>query len=564
MAAVPEADSTSQFEFRDYLRILWRRSWIILLTTLVVVGAAVFLSSRKTEMFEATATLKGDGNGGDPLATELVVLQSQAVRDIALASQTDLSGISVRQVGRLTSLVMEIKAKDADPARAAATANAYADAYISYKENDRFARSSAKLQELQTRSAAIGVELEKTKEAMRPLQLGLASLVSPTKLPPESDANFNARVAAYQTAKRDLELQLQPLEQRQGSFSSQLLLIENQIRDLTTTVQTNNAAILTKAVESTEPFSPKPLRDALTALALGLLLGLIFAFLVEYLDDSVKTREHVERAIGPDIPIIGQIPAFSVKRPSALVTFAAPTSAAAEAFRSLRTSVQFIGVKRDIRTIAVTSASPGEGKSTVIANLAVVLAGAGKRVVLIDCDLRRPTLHRFFGRAGLDSSVGVTSVIIGEAPLEVALQDVTGIQRLRLLPSGPIPPNPSELLSSKAFIQLLENLADEDTIVLIDAPPVLPVTDAVLISSIVDQMVFVVSAATSSRSKVRQAIDRLARVNARPGGVVINYSEEEVVESYSYVEKKQKRQRRKKDSEAESSLDRFDPSRRLS
>lgn len=565
MTDVSETATPAQFELRDYLNILLRRSWVVILTLAVVVATALTLSYRKDRIYSSTAFVTVNGVAGNsPLSTELELVRSKAVSDVARQKNPNIGGVRARQSGQPSSIIMSLESRDSDPARAALTANTYADAYIEYKNADRAKRAQQQIDrtnallaettkpllelsnELDARNLAIDTEFS---ESGRPQQPG------------ETLRDYNTRLQQAQL-KRDRDRNaLAPLVSRRNSLLNQQNAYEAKLReDTASLLSIDSGRVITPATPSTSPVSPEPFNDGVTAALAGLLLGLALAFLVEYLDDSLKRREQLDRAVG-DIPVIGQIPTFSLKRPSSLVTFADPQSAAAEAFRSLRTSVQFIGIHRSVRTVAITSASAGEGKSTIIANLAVVLAGAGKQVVLIDCDLRRPTLHRFYGRAGMDPSVGITSVIIGEATLNEALQEVTGIPRLFLLPSGPMPPNPSELLSSQAFVTVLEELKSlDDVVVLIDAPPVLPVTDAVVIAGLVDQMVLVVSAGTSSRSKVKQAIERLARVGARPSGVVFNHSEEEVVEAYGYVEKG-RGWRKRKDAGTETSLTRFDPSR---
>jgi non-specific protein-tyrosine kinase len=202
-----------------------------------------------------------------------------------------------------------------------------------------------------------------------------------------------------------------------------------------------------------------------------------------------------------------------------LVSVTAPRSSAAEAYRSLRTSVQFAGLENEVNVIAITSPSAGEGKTTAVANLAVVAAGAGRRVVLLDCDLRRPRIHTFFG---MSNEVGFTSWIVGDAPLSAALQEVPGVRRLSLMASGPIPHNPSELLSSRRFPELVRTLQADGALVIIDTPPLLPVTDAAVIARSIDIVFVVTMAGKGTRRQLRHAIEILDRVEAPIGGLVLN------------------------------------------
>jgi polysaccharide biosynthesis transport protein len=256
------------------------------------------------------------------------------------------------------------------------------------------------------------------------------------------------------------------------------------------------------------------------------MLGVGLAFLRDYLDDSVKGKEDLERAV-PGLGVLGLIPVvpdWKAKEQSRVVSLSEPTSPAAEAYRILRTSVQFLGIDRDVRLIQVTSASAQEGKTTTLSNLAVAFASSGLRTVAVCCDLRRPRLHEFFG---LDNAVGFTSVLLGNVALSKALQPVPNQERLLVLASGPLPPNPAELLSSGRTADLLRNLASQADIVLIDSPPVLPVTDSLVLSQRVDATVLVSSAHSTTRKAVHRAAEMLHQVNAPLVGAVLNGVSEE-------------------------------------
>lgn len=201
-----------------------------------------------------------------------------------------------------------------------------------------------------------------------------------------------------------------------------------------------------------------------------------------------------------------------------LAAVADPRSPAAEAFRTLRTNIQFSSLDHELRTILVTSPGPREGKSTILANLAIAIAEAGRRVIAVDCDLRRPALHQFFG---LDHATGLTSALLEDDPGALPLQE-TFVPGLRLLASGPQPPNPSELLGSQRFNRVVEALKQEADIVLFDAPPVLAVADAVVLAARLDGVLLVISAGKTKREPARRARQQLERVNARLIGLVLN------------------------------------------
>ena len=201
-----------------------------------------------------------------------------------------------------------------------------------------------------------------------------------------------------------------------------------------------------------------------------------------------------------------------------LVTQNDPKNPAAEAYRVIRTSIQFAQAGKELKTIALTSCTPNEGKSTTIANLAIVLTQAGKSVLLIDCDMRNPTVHKNFK---LSNKVGLSSCISMGTALEDAVQ-VTEIANLEALTSGVIPPNPSELLGSERMQQILERAREEYDYVLIDTPPVLPVTDALVLSSIVDGVVLVIDSGEVKVEMARDVKNQLVQADANILGVVLN------------------------------------------
>lgn len=199
-----------------------------------------------------------------------------------------------------------------------------------------------------------------------------------------------------------------------------------------------------------------------------------------------------------------------------LITLIDARSSQAEAYRSLRTNLEFSSLDHPIHTLLVTSAAPDEGKSTTLANLGVISAQAGKRVVLLDCDLRRPRLHEFFE---LSNNVGVTTALLN-AEATLPLQ-ATSVPNLRVMTSGPLPPNPADLLASARMKALLELVSADADLVLLDAPPVITVTDAALLAAKVDGVLLVVSAGHTKRDHAQRAKDLLAKVNARLVGAVL-------------------------------------------
>jgi capsular exopolysaccharide synthesis family protein len=211
-----------------------------------------------------------------------------------------------------------------------------------------------------------------------------------------------------------------------------------------------------------------------------------------------------------------------------LVCLHQPKSPVAELFRTLRTNIQFAGVNKEIQTLMVTSASLGEGKSTVIANLAVTTAQSGKRVLLIDADLRKPTQHHIFQ---LPNGSGLTHLLIKQAQVGQVIHPI-GDLWLDVIPSGPVPPNPADLLGSQRMKELLEQLRQEYDMILIDAPPVLAVTDPQLLAAFVDGVLLVIGAGKVKREDAKKAMTLLDYVEAKVIGSVFNYKKMDSITYY--------------------------------
>lgn len=278
----------------------------------------------------------------------------------------------------------------------------------------------------------------------------------------------------------------------------------------------------------TAPVSPRVPRNLALGLVVGLIMGMGVAVLREMLDTTVKGENDVKAVT--DAPILGGIaydPDAS-KRP--LIVQSDPHGPRAEAFRQLRTNLQFVDVANHPRSIVFTSSVPNEGKSTTTVNLVITLAATGSRVVLVEADLRRPRVAAYLG---LEDAAGLTSVLIGQAELDDVLQP-WGNGKLDVLASGPIPPNPSELLGSQAMDNLVRELEARYDYVIIDSPPLLPVTDAAVMSRLAGGAVVVVGANRINRDQLKRALEILETVGAQVLGVVMNLVPTKGPDAYSY------------------------------
>jgi capsular exopolysaccharide synthesis family protein len=265
---------------------------------------------------------------------------------------------------------------------------------------------------------------------------------------------------------------------------------------------------------------PAPRRTLALALMLGLMLGIGLALLRDWMDDRLRSADEIRSALGvPLLGLIPQMPSAASQSVSAQKVVLDPTSDVAEAYRSLRTAIYFGAPKDRSKTILITSPSPADGKTTSAANLASVMAQAGKRVLLIDADLRNPKLHAIFGVR--DGWKGLSAVLCGQVELDAAIHK-TAIANLDLMPCGARPHNPSELLNSPSFSEMLETLADKYDQVVIDSPPVMGLADTRIIAACCDLTLLVLRAEKSTRRMSLIARDGLAAVGAQVLGVIVN------------------------------------------
>nr|WP_227467849.1 polysaccharide biosynthesis tyrosine autokinase [Nocardioides lijunqiniae] len=288
------------------------------------------------------------------------------------------------------------------------------------------------------------------------------------------------------------------------------------------------ASIVDNAQVTSSPVSPQPVRNIGLGALLGLVLGIGLAVLRDLMDTSLSSSDDI--GLVTSAPILGHInsdPSAVKKAPAVALAESTPW---AEAFRVLRTNMQYVDVDHERRVFVVSSSLPAEGKSTTAVNLAITLSMAGERVALVECDLRRPLIAR---RLGLDEAVGTTSVLIGKVSLDDALQTYDGTD-LSVLACGQLPPNPSELLQSQAMEVLIKDLRERFDVVILDAPPLLPVTDAALLSAQADGMLAVVRHGKTTRDQLRHALERVEQVDAKCVGVVVNLAPAKKSAGYGY------------------------------
>jgi len=279
-----------------------------------------------------------------------------------------------------------------------------------------------------------------------------------------------------------------------------------------------------------EPVRPKPVFNILVSLFSSLILGLGIILLVEYLDNTIKTPDDVENHLR--LSVLGTIPFYKVKNSENGRSKGRDVIKAAvwEAYKTVRTNIQFSVLDKPLKVIMVTSAVPGEGKSTTVVNLAVSMAQASKKVLLLDCDLRNSKIHTYLNTSNLE---GLTSILSGMGELSTVLKE-THIPNLKVITSGIRPPNPSELLGTEKMKAFLEEAKKEFDIILMDAPPVLLVTDALVLAGIVDGVLMVTRSHQSVYEKTKRALESIRKTGARILGVVLNAMQDKGYKAYHY------------------------------
>jgi non-specific protein-tyrosine kinase len=487
------------------------QAWLPLLVACAVLAgaAALVVSNLQQKVYEARATLiVGQSlSAANPDYSQLLVSQRLSTTYAAVATKRPMLEAVITQLGLdaspdelaqkvradapLDSTLLTIFAQDTDPSRAAAIANGLAEQLIA---------ASPAIQGRQAEfQRSIEADLAATQDLIAATQARLEALSGLTDRTPEQD------------------VEMQTLEGRLVSLRSTYATL----LPFSSGSAANLLSVIEPAVSPTAPVSPKPLLNMLVAALIGLLVAAGIAFAVDHLDDAMKDSDAVGEVTG--LSTLGAIAVMKGDRERGeiyrLATLLHPRSGVAEAYRALRTNVEFASVDASIRTLLVTSASPGEGKTVTAANLAVAFAQAGRHVLLVDADLRKPGVDVIFD---LPNAHGLTTLLRGDDVSLDALAHAAEQANLRVLTTGPLPPNPAELLGSQRMRTILENLAGSADLLIFDSPPLHAVTDSAILGSLMDGTLLVVDSGRSRRRAVRMAREALARAGANVLGVVLN------------------------------------------
>jgi non-specific protein-tyrosine kinase len=403
--------------------------------------------------------------------------------------QTKVSAATVRD-----TQLLKISVSDSDPARAADIANAVAAQFASFISEQELASTSTSQAGLQKLIDDTQTQVDQTRQSIGELE-AIESL----------DASQQAELDGLRTR----------LSQLENSLAS--LLVQQQNLNLNSSSLQNQVRVYVPATVPTEPYAPRMLFYAVLGAFLGLILAVGAVGVLEYLDNTVKPTLDFQELFGaPMLSVVQSIPKLAPGSDQLFVLTHAQSNSA-ESIRLLRTNIEFAAATREITLLTISSAAPGEGKSTVTANLAVTMSQAGFSVIVIDADLRRPSQHKIFQ---IGNHTGLTTLLTHPLmPWGTAAVDI--MSGLKVIPSGPLPPNPSDLLSGDRFKELLENMRHSADIVILDTPPVLAVSDPLVVSTSTDALLLVSHAQ-------RTRIDALAKAMAdfpesvRRIGVVLN------------------------------------------
>jgi non-specific protein-tyrosine kinase len=501
-------------ELSTYFSVLRRRKWIVILSVLLGTAIAAAFTFLSTPRYVASTTVRILTVGGGTMTearpdinyTErLVNTYSNIITSSTVRQQIkDQLGVEQWPDVSVESIpgteLIRIIAEGDDPEDARDIANTAAEIL--------------KAQNLEFYSGGGG------QTAQQILQTQLATAEEELN---QARSDYAEALAASPRNDAAVAIASQVLEVRETTYAS--LLAQHEAARLEEAVRANAITVIEEATAPNRPAKPRhPLNIAL-GVAVGLATGVALAFLLDNLDTTLYTTEQIETAT--QMATVGQVPA--AKDALTIARLGSGHYPQLESFRRLRTNILASGAN-DSQVVLLTSAKRGEGKSTVTGNLAVTIAQSGRGVVIVDCDLRLPTIHKLFE---LSNKRGLTNILAGELTLEEAMQD-SSFPRLQIITSGPLPPNPTELLGSQRMLDLLDQLKESFDFIVLDTPALLSVADAAVLAPWVDNVILVVAQAQTRRGDVQAVRQQLSNVNVKSMEVVVNRAEPNG--SYAYYE----------------------------
>jgi capsular exopolysaccharide synthesis family protein len=567
-------------ELKDYFSMLRRWAWLLALGLMLGAIGGILGSIFQTPIYQASTRILVMRAPQEKttdytylsdqqlVQTYIQLLTTRPVLDNAstqLGALVNSKQISVQQI-RDTQAI-QVTVEDQDAKRAADIANILVKVLVDQNENIQASRYTlteesiqAQITQIQSQISQMGVEIENVsaetvQEQQKQVETQIAALqaestqlqadiqqISSSTSPDQQlIADKQARLdqiqpllQLYQQTYTDLVVLGKPVTNADNNSTDRLSQLQNTLQlyqqiyinllnnleaiRLARLQNTPNVVQIEAASVSSSPVRPRPLFNVALAATVGLLLAGAIAFLIDYIDDTIRTPDDIERIL--KLPVIGYIGDMSDGQDKVddLHVIRRPRSPISEAFRSLRTNLDFTNVDQALNKILVTSSGPNEGKTTISSNLAAIIAQGGKSVLLIDADMRRPRIHTLFG---LSNRVGLSSLFRGNTTVRSVMRPVDGVEGIFVITSGNLPPNPTELLASARMDQILREASREVDMIIIDSPPSL-VADFQVLSTKVDGVVLVIQPGNTHADSAFATLDQLRRVNARTLGVVLN------------------------------------------
>lgn len=497
-------------QFQQYWDIVRRWWWLMVACTVAAAGLSYVATLGMPRTYQATTTVmvgqalqQANPSGSDLYISQQLaqtyaqmVLRQPILSGAALALGLEYTPTADTVSTRLVpnTQLLEISARDTIPERAQALADEIAHQLILQSPTGR--EESERQAFMRQRLVELEASIQQTEKSIAAEQARL-------------DAANSAR------AIQQYQANIAALEQRLASYESTYAALWASVQG-----GSNYITVVEPAALPSRPISPNALKTVLIAAAVGLGLAVGGVVLIESLDDTIKSMDEVARIT--QLPVLGAITHIAGKSDAEkLIVSRQPFSPEAEAYRALRTRIRFSFIDRPMRTLMVASPAPADGKSLTLANLAVAIAQAGVRVIMVDTDLRRPVLHKVFN---VPNAEGLSSLLLASELAVGAYLQETGVENLRLLPCGRPLPNPAEVLGSERMRQVIEALLDEADLLIFDSSPVLAVTDAVVLAAQMQEggVLLVANAGGTRRGMARRAVQELQRAQAHLLGVVVN------------------------------------------
>ncbi len=514
----------------DYAQTLWRWVWLLLLAGLAAGAVTYYITNQQPRTYQSSTRVMVNAGTSTIYENYYTSYYSQTLAETyaqTMATQSILATVeerlgykipgSVKVTQVETQPLIDILVTDTDPQRAADIANMLVTVFSEKVISDQQLRYTDLKNSLETEMAEVDEQLTSINERLAVLEIKQSELEEAQRIEAaQRAAGLTPTVSATQdpadiVERTQLELaQSQYQNTRFSLFSSLQQIKLSEAQSITTINQ------LDPALPNPNAIAPQPMKSAGLAAVVGLMVAAMIVFLVAFLQDEIRDPGEFTRRWG--VPVLGLITNYHTNGEQ-IITIAKPRMPVSEAFRSIRTNLQFSGIDAPLRSVLVTSASPSDGKTSIVANLATVFAQSEKGVVAIDGDLRRPRLHKVFK---LSNRVGLSDYFIRTPDRMTGVVKQTPVKGLNIVTSGSLPPNPSELLSSNKMKEVLELLSSHFDMLIVDSPPLLAVTDALVLARFVDGVILVIDPRRSKRGAIRQAIEQLQRIEVRLLGVVLN------------------------------------------